>query len=382
MFWIHGGGFFWGSGNDDFYGPDFLVRQDVILVTINYRLEVLGFLCLDTEDAPGNAGMKDQVAALRWTNKNISNFGGDPNNITIFGESAGGASVGYHLVSPMSKGLFKKAILQSGYCSCPWAQAVRHRETAIAFAQKLGYHSNDDKELYEFYKALPIESLILTNLTEAKKSGVELMWSVVNEKQIGHIERFFYGDIDEALRNNIHDDVEVIAGYVEDEFIGLIGILGLDLIQVNTEDANNSPEFFVPKKYAVNWSNELQLEIGKKMKEFYLKGEPVAMNNLDQILKFLSCGAFVYECAKLLKFSAKRNKTYSYKFTCKSKRNLFSKMYQLEKKFGDRMFTSHCDDLAYLFEVNYMKQELERDSKELKMIEQVTKLWTNFAKFG
>lgn len=66
MFWIHGGGFSSGSGNSHIYGPDFLVNQNVVLVTINYRLEALGFLCLDTKDVPGNAGMKDQVAGLRW----------------------------------------------------------------------------------------------------------------------------------------------------------------------------------------------------------------------------------------------------------------------------------------------------------------------------
>ncbi|GBP60488.1 Esterase B1 [Eumeta japonica] len=114
MFFIHSGGYKCGSGNTDNYGPDFLVKEEVVLVTINYRVEVLGFLCLENKDVPGNAEMKDQVAALRWVQKNISNFGGDPNNVTIFGESAGGGSVGWHILSPMSKGLFQRAILMSG----------------------------------------------------------------------------------------------------------------------------------------------------------------------------------------------------------------------------------------------------------------------------
>ena len=111
MVFIHGGGFKTGSGNDDEYGPDFLVSHGVILVTLNYRLEALGFLCLDTEDVPGNAGLKDQAAALRWVQNNIKNFGGDPNNVTLFGESAGSSSTSLHVISPMSKGLFKRAIL-------------------------------------------------------------------------------------------------------------------------------------------------------------------------------------------------------------------------------------------------------------------------------
>lgn len=386
MFWIHGGGLFWGSGNDDFYGPDFLVRHDVILVTINYRLEVVGFLCLDTEDVPGNAGLKDQVAALRWVKKNINNFGGDPNNVTIFGESAGALSVGYHLISPMSKGLFKRAILQSGSCNCTWTQAFEHRERAIALARKLGFHSRDDKELYEFYKSQPIESLILASVpitySEANTSLTSMTWAVVCEKQFGDNERFFYGNVDEALRNSIHDGVEIIAGYVADESIIVAGMVGIDGIQKQIEHANNLLEFFVPKSIALNYPIKEQLEVGRRMKEYYFKGEPVSMNNYDQILKFLSCEMFVYPIGELLKLNARRNKTYSYKFTCKTNRNIFSKIFHVDKIFGDRKFTSHCDDLAYLFEINYMKQEIEKDSKEFKAIEQVTKLWTNFAKFG
>lgn len=107
MFWIHGGGYTTGSGNSDMYGPHYLISQDVIVVTINYRLGVLGFLTLDDPKlgVPGNAGLKDQVMALKWVQKNIRNFGGDPNNVTIFGESAGASSVHFLLLSPMAKGL-------------------------------------------------------------------------------------------------------------------------------------------------------------------------------------------------------------------------------------------------------------------------------------
>lgn len=135
MIFIHGGSFKSGSGNEEIYGPDFLVKNEVILVTINYRLGVFGFLSLQSKNIPGNAGMKDQVAALKWVKSNIENFGGDPNNITIFGESAGAASVSFHLISPLTKGLFKRAIIQSGSANCWWAQALEPRERAKALAR-------------------------------------------------------------------------------------------------------------------------------------------------------------------------------------------------------------------------------------------------------
>ncbi|KAL6434744.1 hypothetical protein ACFW04_005157 [Cataglyphis niger] len=108
MVWIHGGAFSTGSGDATIYGPDYIVRKDVVLVTLNYRLGVLGFLNLNDKVATGNQGMKDVVMALQWVQKNISKFTGDPGNVTIFGESAGGAIVHYLTLSPLSKGLNKE----------------------------------------------------------------------------------------------------------------------------------------------------------------------------------------------------------------------------------------------------------------------------------
>jgi len=119
MFFIHGGGFTIGSGHEEFYeGTNISSQGGVILVTINYRLNVFGFLAhpslKDAQGHAGNYGMLDQVAALQWVKDNISSFGGDPNNITIFGESAGGMSVAMLIVSPLSNKSFAKGIMQSG----------------------------------------------------------------------------------------------------------------------------------------------------------------------------------------------------------------------------------------------------------------------------
>ena len=88
--------------------------KPVILVTVNYRLGILGFLSLGDDVITGNMGLKDQSLAMNWVKNHISRFGGDPNQVTIFGESAGGISIMAHLLSPWSKGLFQRAIVQSG----------------------------------------------------------------------------------------------------------------------------------------------------------------------------------------------------------------------------------------------------------------------------
>jgi para-nitrobenzyl esterase len=136
MVWVHGGGFVIGSASQPIYASAPLARRgDVVVVTINYRLGPLGFLylaelCPDLEGAVGNAGIRDQVAALEWVRDNIERFGGDPRNVTIFGESAGGMSVGTLLGVPAARGLFSRAIPQSGA-----AHNVHTQETATAVAE-------------------------------------------------------------------------------------------------------------------------------------------------------------------------------------------------------------------------------------------------------
>ena len=138
LVWIHGGAFTIGSGSQSIYEASRLARRgDVVVVTINYRLGALGFLhladLLGAEYAgSGNLGILDQVAALAWVRDNIASFGGDPRNVTIFGESAGGMSVGTLLGTPAARGLFARAIPQSGA-----AHNAHSREVAADLAERL-----------------------------------------------------------------------------------------------------------------------------------------------------------------------------------------------------------------------------------------------------
>jgi len=123
MFWIHGGGFSQGAGTYEMYnGAHLASSRDVVVVTINYRLYLFGFLALpeleaeDENKSAGNYGMLDTVRALEWVRDNIENFGGDPGNVTIFGESAGGVAVCNLVASPLGKGLFHRAVMESGAC--------------------------------------------------------------------------------------------------------------------------------------------------------------------------------------------------------------------------------------------------------------------------
>ena len=131
MFWIYGGGYAAGDGTFDLYGPQPLMDNDVVIVTVNYRLGAFGFLSLGTAEAQGNNGLLDQNLALQWVQKNIGHFGGGPGMVTIFGESAGSVSVAYHIVSPMSRGLFQRAILESGVVLAPTWHYIPAEEAAF-----------------------------------------------------------------------------------------------------------------------------------------------------------------------------------------------------------------------------------------------------------
>jgi len=143
--WIHGGSFSSGSAAD--YDPDFMLDEDIVLVTIQYRLNMFGFLSTESSAAPGNYGMLDQVAALKWVQENIRAFSGDPDMVTIMGQQAGGASVHYHILSPITRGLFNRGISLSGTALAWWASIKRPQEKA----RKLGHllncpHAAGDKD--------------------------------------------------------------------------------------------------------------------------------------------------------------------------------------------------------------------------------------------
>lgn len=133
-----------------YQGPNHLIDRDVVIVTINYRLGPLGFLALGTEQVPGNAGMKDQVLALKWVKKNILKFGGDKNKVTISGYSAGAFSVSAHMASKMSKKLFHRAIVMSGAITT----TIPLQNTNYDLAKKLGkaLHCDLDNLLKCFQK--------------------------------------------------------------------------------------------------------------------------------------------------------------------------------------------------------------------------------------
>lgn len=164
MVWFHGDGWMAGHGGISLYGPEYLLEHDVILVTGNYRLGPLGFLSTEDKHCPGNFGLKDQSLILKWVRQNIENFNGDSKSVTIFGESAGGASVNYHMISPMSKGLFDRAISQSGTLMNIWSDTARPglakmRAIRLANLLRCPISNTSFKEIIECLRKVPAKDI-------------------------------------------------------------------------------------------------------------------------------------------------------------------------------------------------------------------------------
>ncbi len=147
MVWIHGGAFIFGSGSA--YDGSQFARQGVVVVTVNYRLGRAGWfahpaLTAENPKGPlGNYGLMDQVAALNWVRDNIKEFGGDPKNVTIFGESAGAISVNYLMLAPQARGLFNKALSESGFGRLAARPIASVEKNGLSFAEKAGVQGSD-----------------------------------------------------------------------------------------------------------------------------------------------------------------------------------------------------------------------------------------------
>lgn len=185
MVWIYGGGYVFGDNRElGLYDATNIVNaHQYVHVAMNYRLSALGFLALpglraeDPNHSTGNVALQDQQAALRFVQQNIAAFGGDPSQVTIFGESAGAFSVCWHLVSQTSKGLFKAAIMESGNCeSSAFFYPVDDAMTwGKEYAETVGCDSatHNDKELVECLRALPLDKVLNGGVAKRNFKGSE-----------------------------------------------------------------------------------------------------------------------------------------------------------------------------------------------------------------
>ncbi|CAH1773539.1 unnamed protein product [Owenia fusiformis] len=220
LVFIHGGSQEFGMGAH-FPGHILAVNQDIVVVTFNYRIGPLGFLSFATNELPGNYGLLDQVKLLQWVQKNIGEFGGDAERVTILGHSAGGASVGLHLVSPLSTGLFKRVISMSGTPFAHWA-AMRPpaspEKYARSYAKSMDCASGSIADIKFCLKMHGIETLMNGNLSRA---------TATTERSYAVVDGYFLHGSPEEMIDQTRNAEEYLLGTTKDEKSLLVKYISL-----------------------------------------------------------------------------------------------------------------------------------------------------------
>nr|CAH60168.1 putative esterase [Tribolium freemani] len=365
MVWIHGGGFKTGSSETDLHGPEYLMTEDVVLVTLNYRLGILGFLRFEDQSlgVPGNAGLKDMVMALKWVQTNIKYFSGNPNNVTIFGESAGAAAVHYLVLSPLAKGLFHRAIAQSGCALNGFARGIP--DTSKQLAAALGMQTANEKEIFEQLSIVPVDKLLRISEEVANIWGLKKVYAPVVDGE------FLTDEPIAIIKSGNYNHVPMIFGYTTRE--GMI----IEMMRKNeTPGMPNDFEEFVHPTVAKRGSITSK-NIAKKIKDFYYEG-PNSENDLDNFYLIHTDTYFLRDIIFAIRQHTVTAKfpIYLYRMSVETKLNVF-------KRIGNIRAPGVChgDDIGYLFKTK-LSPELKTGSLEEISMKRFVKFWTTFARSG
>lgn len=359
MVLIYGGGYYIGFAGRYLYGPKFFLRYDVLLVTLNYRLGPYGFMCLGTPEVPGNEGFKDQLLALRWINQNIEAFGGDPNKITIFGNSAGGMAADFHILSSYEK-LFNQAIFQSGTAlSTRYSPPVR--DAPLILANHFGYSTNNLNE------AITYLATVNTSLIIEAASNLNLSFRPCIEDQFEGVESFITEDWMQSPMPKIRD-MPIIIGITNHERLAFIN---------NAANVNNSVVI-------TNLNNDFKANdpsfegMDKLVRQFYMGDEDIDVEKVMAVIDYLSDISFNHAGHRSVSRYLENNagNIYFYMLSYVGGRNFVRNKDNLPDGIGG---AAHADELGYLFDISYYDTPTAEDQL---IIDRMTKLWTNFAKFG
>ncbi|CAH2984790.1 unnamed protein product [Chilo suppressalis] len=374
MVFIHGGCFFEGSGTRFFYGGDYFTDHGVIFVGINYRLNVEGFLCLGIKEAPGNAGLKDQIAALKWIKQNIRAFGGDPDNVTLFGESAGAVSISFLMLSPSANGLFHKAILQSGSSLAPWG--IQHDPIGIASAlvKEFGYNTKDPHEIYNILSNIPYNDLIQAIKYSETKNWVtaDILFVPCVENEIEGVEPIITQFPLEIISLGNYTKVPMIIGYNDREGIFFVAKdFGTSVKEVDTA------EFL---KNDLVFSSTLEKnDTANKVRDYYFSSEQDEL--IMSVVDLYSDLHFKFPSIIEMEMYARTTdeSLFFYLFRYSGYMNV-PKMVSF---FTGVRGASHADELFYMMRPNVLPMPQRWfDLHDQITLQMMLTMWTNFAKYS
>ncbi|XP_053687331.1 uncharacterized protein LOC128736857 [Sabethes cyaneus] len=386
MVYIHGGGYFAGSASKGEFGPDrFMDNGEVIIVVMQYRLGVFGFLSTGDQVATGNYGLKDQSAVLKWVQKNIAQFEGDPTLVTLFGQSAGGSSVQMHMMSDLSKGLFSRAVIMSGSALGFWHQPV---DNPLEFAQQqataVGIQSASTMSSEELVQALrQVDALELGGSIDKLKFWHIFPLVVYRPVVEKHVDdgTFISQDPRTLWATGAYHQIPWRIGYVPNEgaFASLALITNTSLIA----DLNKHADSYIPRMFGVKEDDKSRRMLRQRFFPDGTDQDWITVANYANLQHLFSEAFITYPVALSVKqhiASTVKNKSPIdvYYFSFKGDHSHSKYFSQTDTDFG----VCHSDDLSYLYRSKDLFEDFEPNSSELAMATQLVDYYVKFAYDG
>ncbi|KAB0797812.1 hypothetical protein PPYR_08805 [Photinus pyralis] len=371
LFYIHGGSLSVGSARYDWLGPELLLDKDLVLVTVNYRLGALGFLSTGDGSIPANNGLKDQVLALRWVKDSIARFGGDPQKVTICGNSAGAGSVHYLTLSPMTKGLINSAIIQSG-AAIPQASAIPRNESiryAQQFGDKLNCASGTSEDLLKCLQDRDLYDIVKQQLTFSTWDPTTGPFLPTIEKNCA--DAFLCRNPFKLMQSTNILDIPIMVGMVSNE--GMIVSAAL-----STEELDKMEETF--QTLAFHDFNLESLALADSLRKFYFGNQTIGLKTRPEITDLYTDGWFLSGVDYLIQnhLAHRKQPIYLYYFDYMGSESYGS-------LYSDTSFIcgpSHTDELLYLMSRNVAFPRYKPTPSDDEMTETMTSLWFNFVRYG
>ncbi|XP_041969338.1 uncharacterized protein LOC121726170 [Aricia agestis] len=371
LVFVHGGGFIYGAGHTDLYGPEYIIDRQVVVVTFNYRLGAHGFLSLNSGSIPGNNALRDAVTLLKWVRRNIRYFGGDPDNVTLAGESAGAAMTHLLALSKSAAGLFQRAVVMSGVATHSFftASPSKAKSTADLLLKYLNINATDPEEIHGRLTELPWEDILEASLKVEADAGLVGFCPVVERPAPG-----FTTIIDEdpvrLLEKGQDKDIPLLITYTNAEaHFFRFDFERMDIVQ----RVKNDPLIPLPPDVVSKTTPSTALANARKVDARYFNGEPT----VDKYIRCFSETALQFPSIKL----------------AETRKDMGSPTFLLEFAY-DADFspikviknityegTAHVEDLTILFRNNYI-EDLPRFSppteRDRAMRDKIVTYFTNF----
>lgn len=376
--YVHGGGLHGGNGNFGSNGPESL--GDIVYVSFNYRLNVLGFLNTGDRNSAGNHGIKDMITVLRWVQNNIEGFGGDPRRVTIHGFSGGSVGVHALVVSRAAAGLFTQALSHSGSMFNSWAFNRNPSRSVEVLKNFLGLTATSNENLVAQLRQIPVERLVEVMRYDLEREHVywqELLFVPSVDPVDSEEEIIFAAPIEELVQSGRINRVRYMIGFNSGESLPVINELNADPTML--QRLNESPYDLVPSEWNLGQGSPEALAVISTFRRIYFGGAVnITQAMALQFSHYTSDREFVFGISKQAELHSQVQDVFYFRFS-------FSGAFSFNQRSLNLMqypFAIHGDESPYLYHVDNPTFDVSLFDQAQNVRRRFIRLWTNFFSDG